>query len=282
MAVDNIKKGSGGIAGLCIGSTEVSKVYLGSTLVYEKGGSRDYSLEYFTVEALSSGNVVLGSTTSAALYYRVNGGSWDAATYDYNGATATVAVTAGDKVEFKGERDEITSQYPSYGNRGLRYTTATFNLYGNLMSLFIGDSFENPDYTSANLSLSSLSVYSFCPANAVDASNLILIPLYAEIHGMTGSTGIEYGRFFRNCTTLTGAPVLSDTTLRSSCYEQMFDGCSILSNVTCLATDISASDCIDKWLNDTAASGTLHCAPTMTSSWIPGTNIPSGWTVQSI
>lgn len=275
MAVDNIKKGSGGIAGLCIGSTEVSKVYLGSTLVYEKGGSRDYSLEYFTVEALSSGTVSLrgaGFTQSTDLWYRLNGGEWEQSVVEANGAIAEVNVVSGDVVEFRGAPTVAaltTVIYPF----GMYNTTALYKVYGNLKSLFIDSPTSQYDLTGQLSTSVNIFQGFFQNSNLTDASNLVLLPV---------ATNATYYRMFRNCIVLIGAPRLEDTTLTSSCYEQMFDGCSLLSELTCLATDISASDCIDKWLNGTATSGTLRCTPTMTSSWIPGTNIPSGWTVQSI
>lgn len=274
MSVDNIKKGSGGIAGLCIGSTEASKAYLGSTLVYEKS-SRDYSLEFFTVEALSSGVVSLRGasfTQQTDLWYRLNGGEWEMSVVDLNGAIAEVNVVAGDIVEFRGAPTVAginTVIYPF----GMMNTTASYKVYGNLKSLFIGSPTMQYDLTGQLSTSGNIFQGFFLGTAIVDASNLVLLPL---------ATNATYYRMFRYDTSLTGAPKLEDATLTASCYEQMFDGCSSLSNVTCLATSISAEDCISGWLNGTAASGTLHCAPTMTSSWIPGTNIPSGWTVQSI
>lgn len=38
------------------------------------------------------------------------------------------------------------------------------------------------------------------------------------------------------------------TTLTQSCYESMFNGCTKLGSVTCLATDIDAS-CLTNWLS---------------------------------
>jgi hypothetical protein len=85
---------------------------------------------------------------------------------------------------------------------------------------------------------------------------------------------------FKGCTSLTTAPELPATTLAEKCYYGMFWGCTSLNSVTCLATDISASDCVYKWLDNVAASGTFIKAAGMTD-WPSGANgIPSGWTVQ--
>jgi hypothetical protein len=65
----------------------------------------------------------------------------------------------------------------------------------------------------------------------------------------------------------------------------MFQGCSKLSSVTCLATNISASYCTDNWLTGVAATGTF-ITPSSTN-WSTGAStewpygvsgIPDGWT----
>ena len=85
---------------------------------------------------------------------------------------------------------------------------------------------------------------------------------------------------FQKCTSLVTAPELPATTLANYCYESMFQGCTNLSSITCLATNILASNCTYKWVDGIAASGTFTKASSMTS-WGTGNNgIPSGWTVE--
>jgi len=59
----------------------------------------------------------------------------------------------------------------------------------------------------------------------------------------------------------------------------MFRGCSNLSSITMLATDISATDCLSDWVNSVAASGTFTKAASMTTLPTGTSGIPSGWTV---
>jgi len=67
--------------------------------------------------------------------------------------------------------------------------------------------------------------------------------------------------------------------LASKCYERMFEGCTNLNLIKCLATNISATSCTNNWVNGVAASGTFTKAASM-SGWSTGNNgIPSGWTV---
>ena len=89
-----------------------------------------------------------------------------------------------------------------------------------------------------------------------------------------------YWDMFSNCTSLTSAPTLPAATLPSGAYGQMFHGCSNLSFVTCLATDISASDCLYNWLYGVADNGTFVKAANMTDWPRSASGIPESWNVQ--
>jgi len=59
----------------------------------------------------------------------------------------------------------------------------------------------------------------------------------------------------------------------------MFSGCTKLTHIECLATNISATACVNNWVSGVAASGIFIKDANM-SSWTTGTSgIPSGWTV---
>ena len=88
-----------------------------------------------------------------------------------------------------------------------------------------------------------------------------------------------YRSMFRGCTSLTIAPQLPATTLTSKCYEYMFAGCTNLKEMTCLANNISASDCTSNWLSNVALDGTFTKSSSM-NSWKRGADgIPTNWTV---
>ena len=57
-----------------------------------------------------------------------------------------------------------------------------------------------------------------------------------------------YSYMFNGCTSLTTAPELSATTLTTWCYERMFNGCTNLNYIKMLATDISATNCLNGWV----------------------------------
>jgi hypothetical protein len=59
----------------------------------------------------------------------------------------------------------------------------------------------------------------------------------------------------------------------------MFVRCKNLKQITCLATDISASNCTNSWVYEVSGTGTFIKHPDM-NDWTTGNNgIPNGWTV---
>ena len=110
-----------------------------------------------------------------------------------------------------------------------------------------------------------------------DCSSLMTAPVLPA----TSLTMYCYSSMFYGCSSLTSAPALPATTLSDHCYNWMFKYCTSLNSVTCLATDISATDCTENWLSDVAPSGTFTKATGMTGWTIDSpSGIPSGWTVQ--
>lgn len=88
-----------------------------------------------------------------------------------------------------------------------------------------------------------------------------------------------YRELLRECTSFTGAaPVLPAPVLVQGCYQQMFSK-TPLTSVTCLATNISATDCLSQWMSDIKNSGTFYKAPGMTSFPTGVNGILSNWTV---
>lgn len=99
-----------------------------------------------------------------------------------------------------------------------------------------------------------------------------------ELPATTLANGCYYS-MFENCTALTAAPVLPAPTLVFTCYGVMFNGCTNLSSITCLATDISASNCTSNWVYGVSSVGTFTKASGM-SAWTTGNKgIPEYWTV---
>lgn len=88
---------------------------------------------------------------------------------------------------------------------------------------------------------------------------------------------------FSRCSSLVTAPELPAMTLAPSCYAYMFAGCSSLDNVTMLATDISATNCLKAWLSYVAATGTLRTDSRLTGIPVNSpSGIPTGWTREDV
>lgn len=88
-----------------------------------------------------------------------------------------------------------------------------------------------------------------------------------------------YYCMFQGCTSLTTAPVLPAETLADFCYFSMFNDCSNLNSITCLATNISASECTSYWVSGVAAEGTFT-RDGSNDDWHKSTSgIPYDWDV---
>lgn len=88
-----------------------------------------------------------------------------------------------------------------------------------------------------------------------------------------------YESMFKYCTSLVVAPILRAAKLNTYSCSDMFQGCTSLSYIKCLATDISAKSCTSNWLSGVASTGTFVKAAGM-EDWPTGeSGIPLGWTV---
>ena len=96
----------------------------------------------------------------------------------------------------------------------------------------------------------------------------------------TTLTDYCYSYMFSGCSTLTIAPTLPAATLANYCYKEMFLSCTNLNYIKMLATDISATDCLNVWVATVSSTGTFVKHPNMTSLPTGINGIPTGWTVQ--
>lgn len=308
----------------------------GYTAGYESGYTdgkeecRDYSKEYFTIEALEYGVL----NVKKACDYSINGGEWVSIT----GETAII-LNDGDKVRFRGESDVL--------KRGMfsENLTLRFMAYGNIESLEYGDDFVGKEEISADRMFQSLLEMCW---NLTSVENIVLpaktltarcysgmfracksITASPELPAMVMASACYtlmfsgcisltsapelpatvldfacYTQMFEMCTSLTEAPELPATTLAQRCYQSMFSECTNLTvapvlpavtlavecygymfngstsveYVSCLATDISAKNCLQRWVDGVASTGTFVKATGVT--WPSGiSGIPDGWTV---
>ena len=229
-------------------------------------GLRMAEMHPLTVEALTAGTVKvnINGTLSTGMKYSVNGGDKTTIT-----TTTSIAVNAGDKVQFygNGTATQVYGNSPEVKILG-DGDGFTCKAYGNIMSLLDEENFA----TKTDLPNQSYVFWGLFYGNTAltDASTLLL--------PATTLAKSCYNSMFRDCKALTAAPALPATTLVQTCYDRMFNGCSNLSSVTCLATEgINQNNSTYDWLDGVAASGTFTAATDAT--WPEGVNgIPSGWT----
>ena len=261
-----------------------------------------------TLEAIATGEITLTNPWST-LKYMKNGGDFVSVTASAN----TIAVAAGDKVEFYADGSENT--YPTY----LKIEcSADCYVYGNVVSLLSSTNFKTDvtipdtmDYAFEELFSGNTHIKNHAQKALVLPATTLTYDCYENMFngctGLTsapalpaetleewcyasmfrGCTGLTnapelpatsmwdacYDSMFRGCTGLTIAPTLPATELVAGCYSNMFNGCSSLNSVTCLATYISTASCTSSWLDGVASTGTFKKAASM-DDWT--TNSVSG------
>jgi hypothetical protein len=219
-------------------------------------GDPDYLSIPLTMEALSAGTIVVANPQSG-MQYTLNGGVKTAVAAD------AINVSVGDRVTFYGDDTNITN----YNGTRIAGGTADCRVYGNIMSLIDEENFATAVTLSDQYTFRGLFNQN---THLTDAGNLILpattlanscyYEMFRGCSNLATAPALPatmlandcYNRMFISCTSLTTAPVLPATTLAVYCYYHMFNGCSSLSSVTCLATDFSASNCINGWLDGIA------------------------------
>ena len=289
--------------------TDTGQYRAGGVIAYNSTDC-DYSSQYLTIESETDNTKIYfyynGTSAKTISASTDNGFTWTEYTstsgISYATSPATYGTTIailnrGGKVLLKGENATY------FGNR-IGSRNGDYKIYGNIMSLISGDSFTSATTLTeeyafgdifAHIGLGYVIPYSYL----TDVSNLILpattLTPYCYRQMFRGCESITtapqlpattlasycYQYMFYGCSSLTTAPDLPATTLTNYCYSQMFYACSGLSSITCLATDISATDCTKDWVYNVASSGTFVKNSSM-SSWTSGySGIPNNWTVQN-
>lgn len=251
-----------------------------------------------TLEAKASGQIVV-ENPPVGMQYKKNDEEKKTITEDYyydaGGKRLNLNVDKDDKVQFFGKGTSITSY--SGTKIGSGYTGCY--IYGNIMSLVDEENFATAteltdDNTFQELFKGCTNLYSHptnklvLPATTltencyrymfVRCENLTVAP---ELPATTLADDC-YDSMFDGCTSLTTAPALPATTLETRCYNNMFKGCTKLNSVTCLATNISASNATTGWLSGVSDAGTFTKAAGMTGWTSDGNGIPDGWTKNNI
>lgn len=201
--------------------------YNGYTIksVYSCGGSLVWSgntpptpHDYSTdyFTMVTNAGMALVNSGSSVEYSIDNGRMWANAGYN-----TVMRFEVGETILFKHTRtsNNETFNLHFYPNYETQVDNLQITLQGNIMSLIYGDDFADK-YTIPN---SSALAYAFTGISeaVVDAENLVL--------PATTLKSSCYQGMFQGCNKLTKSPkILPATTLATSCYDNMFNGCSSL------------------------------------------------------
>lgn len=274
-----------------------------------KGSGIDMS-NYMTIEALEDG--LTAKLTRTACEYSIDGSEW----VSLAAGTSTPAINAGQIISFKANNPTINSLYGigtftiskqcnlkgncmsmlAYDDADSMTTVKDYGFYklfqsctniinvekGFLPATKIGrNSYSQMFDGCSNLItapvLSAISIGIYCCSQMFrNCSSLVTPP--PELPAL--STGQYcYSFMFYGCSKIEEAPLLPATKLRDGCYSSMFYGCSNLAYIKMLAPDISASECLDSWVNGVALSGTFVKNKNATWNVIGTSGVPEGWDV---
>ena len=251
-----------------------------------------------TLEAVYSGAVVtFNNKATGSVTYKLKDGTVGTIA---NGESKSITLYAvGDTVQFFGDN----AQYGNTDGSGISDSSCTHidcsdvcYVYGNIMSLVSSTGYASAVtltgyYTFAGLFANNTHIWNKTGFDLLLPATTLKDYCYCKMfQGCTGltvapelpATTLEpycYNEMFVGCATLRATPVLPAPTLDNYCYKNMFYGCSQLASVTCLATNISATDCTSNWLREVGSTGTFYKAASMTGWPTLSNGIPDGWTV---
>ena len=204
-------------------------------IIWEKP-DRDYSKEYLFIENKSpeTAKVSIKKEMSSAPTIEVFY-SLNRRTWTSMGTTSETAISAAIP---SNSRMYLKATANAWGSSLLYYNrinvNKTFRIGGNIQSILHSDNYRN--YTNLTTNYVFTSLFS-SNSNLVDAKDLIL-PTY-------NVTNYCYDQMFYGCSSLTEAPVLPVKTMREGCYSGMFRDCSKLVNAPELPATTLDNSCYE-------------------------------------
>lgn len=199
---------------------EQSKVYF---------TDKDYLKEYLTFKALGAGGIgfrfgsIVSTVNTPYIEYSVNGGEWERITNSNNTEISdSIQVNEGDTIRwrsvskrFYGSNSYSDYHTENYGNFSNFITYGTFDVYGNLMSIFYGDNFYNKWSFENNTYYNAIGL--FRDAEIVHAGNLIC--------PVSTLKSASYSKMFKNCSDLIVWPQFLYSALADDAFYETFYGC---------------------------------------------------------
>ena len=195
----------------------------------------DYT-DYMTLSALGDGEITItipaaiDSTYATSLSYSKDKSTWNETIIDDTAQTITIPVTNGENVYLKGIANKLGNSSTGVNIN----STANIDASGNTMSLLYGDEYNG------KTSFAGGSTYTF---RRLFRGNTHLINAKDLVLPATTLAEYCYKAMFKDCKSLTAAPVLPATTLANDCYENMFMVCTSLTTAPELPATTLAKWC---------------------------------------
>ena len=210
-----------------------------------------------TFEAIANMQLTFRLPTGASVQYRafLSTGKWGD-WYDYTGTT--ILIEAGYKVQFRGKNNTYAN-ISSDGN-GNFIADRDCYVYGNIMSL-VTDWGSDPNAFVTNVTIPADQAFYRLFKNNTHIKNHETIPLILPATTLKSSC---YEEMFQGCIALTIAPDLPATTLAGSCYKNMFRGCTELTTAPALPAMALAGNCYFAMFNGCSNLSTAPALPAMT------------------
>ena len=240
---------------------------------------------YLTIEALED-NLTVAFTND--IEYGIEGKGW----LKLKAFSKSQSINVGQTLSFRGEFTPSASE-----GIGTFTINKKCNLKGNCMSMLFGNNAAD-NYSLSGKNYAFYKLFSNCTnivnvdsnfLPATTLANYCYSSMFGGCSNLTTAPELPattlanscYDSMFENCSSLTTAPELPATTLAESCYYYMFNDCTKLNYIKMLATNISASGCLNNWVKGVSSTGTFVKNATMTSLPRGTSGIPTGWTVQN-
>lgn len=257
------------------------KLYIGDDLVWEKTNVEDNKYVTFTAEENNSSIGLARLSSNQTLEYSIDTINWN----QFNTDVTISLPNVGDEVYIRGilNADIVSDDYTKFKMSGKIAAS------GNCNALWNYEDVEAPlkDFCGANLFKECYGLTTTPELPATELSDGCYSNMFSGCIGLVKAPELPatelsdgcYSNMFGKCSSLTKAPILPAKILTPHCYEYMFIFCNSLNEITCLATDISATDCLTSWVYGGASyEGTFYKAPGV--EWPKNSSgIPPEWTV---
>lgn len=295
-----MKIGNSDIGGVYLGADEVSKICLGSDEIWS--ALPPAPPDYLCFTALENGEFTFTFDSSLTVsdypyikYSTDDGSTWtQVSNVADEVVTATVAVSEGDKVLWKGNSSSRKTASDRTSNKqGHFSSTCNYTISGNVLSLIFEDDFSGKESQSVyffglfknNTKLISVAE-NLLPSTSLQGygygymfygcTNLTNVP---KLPTTTFGATAAYSEMFRGCTNLTVAPELLATTLRGNCYYGMFFGTKV-NYVKMLGLSIP-TQALTNWLSNVPDVSTSIFVKNIDATWTDTgvSGVPANWTI---